>query len=76
MLYEVITDNGWVAMTGHQPSPTTARLLDGTPRSAVDLPAFVKAVGVPWVRRADAFRAVALENLIREALTVARNNFV
>jgi len=66
----LILDNGWVAMTGHQPSPTTPTLLDGTPRSAVDLPAFVKALGVPWVRRADAFRTQALENLIRDALSV------
>ncbi|GAB4276391.1 MAG: indolepyruvate ferredoxin oxidoreductase subunit alpha [Deferrisomatales bacterium] len=64
----LILDNGWVAMTGHQPSPTTARLLDGTPRPAVDLAGYVRALGVRWVRKGDAFRPTALENLIREAL--------
>jgi indolepyruvate ferredoxin oxidoreductase alpha subunit len=66
----LILDNGWVAMTGHQASPTTSTLLDGTRRAAVDLPAFLKALGVSWVRRADAFRTQALENLIRDALGV------
>ncbi len=64
----LILDNRWVAMTGHQPSPTTDRLVDGTRREAVDLVGFVRALGVGWVRRADPFRVRALENLIREAL--------
>ena len=64
----LILDNRWVAMTGHQPSPTTDRLVDGTRREAVDLVGFVRALGVRWVRRADPFRVRALENLIREAL--------
>ncbi|MDW7711150.1 MAG: indolepyruvate ferredoxin oxidoreductase subunit alpha [Deferrisomatales bacterium] len=67
----LILDNGWVAMTGHQPSPTTRRLLDGTPRPAADLAGLVKSLGVGWVRRADAFRPVALENLFRDALKVS-----
>lgn len=66
----LILDNGWVAMTGHQPSPTTPRLLDGTPRSPVDLVGLLKSIGVPWVRRADAFRLLSLENLLRDALNV------
>lgn len=66
----LILDNGWVAMTGHQPSPTTASLLDGTRRPALDLVGLLKSLGVPWVRRADPFRVVSLENLLRDALQV------
>ncbi|RMG97516.1 MAG: indolepyruvate ferredoxin oxidoreductase subunit alpha [Candidatus Dadabacteria bacterium] len=65
----LILDNRWVAMTGHQPSPTTDRLVDGTPRKAVDLVGFVRSLGVEWVRRADAFRVRPLEVLLREALS-------
>lgn len=64
----LLLDNRWVAMTGHQPSPTTDRLADGTPRDAVDVVAVVKALGVPWVRKGDAFNPVTLENLVREGL--------
>ncbi len=64
----LILDNRWVAMTGHQPSPTTDLLVDGTRRRAVDLVGFVKALGVGWVRRADPFRVRALEDLIRDGL--------
>jgi len=64
----LILDNRWVAMTGHQPSPTTDRLVNGTPRKAVDLVGFVRSLGVEWVRRADAFRVRPLEVLLREAL--------
>ncbi len=64
----LILDNRWVAMTGHQPSPTTDRLLDGTRRRAVDLVGVVKSLGVGWVRRAGAFDVVGLENRIRDAL--------
>jgi indolepyruvate ferredoxin oxidoreductase alpha subunit len=64
----LVLDNSWVSMTGHQPSPTTSRLVDGSKRDGIDLVGFVKALGVPWVRRADPFHPVALENLLRDAL--------
>jgi indolepyruvate ferredoxin oxidoreductase, alpha subunit len=64
----LVLDNRWVAMTGHQPSPTTQSLLDGSRRAAVDLVGLIKALGIPWVRRADAFNVVGLENLLRDAL--------
>jgi indolepyruvate ferredoxin oxidoreductase alpha subunit len=64
----LILDNSWVSMTGHQPSPTTTRLVDGTKRNGIDLVGFVKALGVPWVRRGDPFNTLGLENLLRDAL--------
>ncbi|MBI5015946.1 MAG: indolepyruvate ferredoxin oxidoreductase subunit alpha [Deltaproteobacteria bacterium] len=64
----LVLDNRWVAMTGHQPSPTTDVLVDGTRRAAVDLMGFLKALGVRWVRRGDPFSPGTLENLIRDGL--------
>lgn len=64
----LILDNRWVAMTGHQPSPTTDLLVDGARRDAVDVATLVRALGVAWVRRGDAFNPPGLENLIRGGL--------
>jgi indolepyruvate ferredoxin oxidoreductase alpha subunit len=64
----LVLDNRWVAMTGHQPSPTTDVLVDGTRRDAVDLVGVLKALGVRWVRKGDPFSPTGLENLIRDGL--------
>jgi indolepyruvate ferredoxin oxidoreductase alpha subunit len=64
----LVLDNRWVAMTGHQPSPTTESLVDGSPRAAVDLVGLLKSLGVRWVRRGDPFNVPAFENLLRDGL--------
>lgn len=46
----VILDNKWVAMTGHQPSPTTARGVRGDMMKPVDLKGLLKSIGVTYVR--------------------------
>ena len=66
----VILDNKWVAMTGHQPSPTTDRAIDGTRLNPVDMRGLLKSIGVKHVRTVDPFNIKATTAAIREALRI------
>ncbi len=64
----VILDNKWVAMTGHQPSPTTESSPRGEKFSPVDLKLLLKSVGVRYVRTANPFNIKATISTIKDAL--------
>ncbi len=64
----VILDNQWVAMTGHQASPTTERALDGTRMKPVDLPGLLRSIGVKYVRTINPHQTGAAAAAVREAL--------
>jgi indolepyruvate ferredoxin oxidoreductase alpha subunit len=64
----VILDNGWVAMTGHQRSPTTALDVKGNAVQAIDFKNFLKALGVRRVRLVDVFDVARLRSVVAEEL--------
>ncbi len=64
----VILDNRWVAMTGHQRSPTTATDVKGQPLEAIDLKAFLKSLGARRVRVVDVFDVARLRSVISDEL--------
>ncbi|MCX7678701.1 MAG: indolepyruvate ferredoxin oxidoreductase subunit alpha [Spirochaetes bacterium] len=64
----VILDNKCVAMTGHQPSPTTERALDGTRFNPVDVKSLLKSIGIRYVRTVNPFNVSATIASIAEAL--------
>jgi indolepyruvate ferredoxin oxidoreductase alpha subunit len=71
----VILDNRWIAMTGHQRSPTTSTDVRGEPLDAVDLKVLLKSLGVRRVRTVDVFdvgrlRSVIADELNRDGLRV------
>ena len=66
----IIMDNSWVAMTGHQPSPSSKKDLTGEAISNVDIELTLKGLGVPWVRKANPFKPNQLKKLIKTALVV------
>lgn len=64
----VVLDNRWIAMTGHQRSPTTEHDVKGNPMQAVDLKALLKTLGVPRVRIVDVFDVGRLRSVVFEEL--------
>lgn len=64
----VILDNQWIAMTGHQRSPTTSRDIQGRTTDAIDLKALVKVLGVDRVRVVDVFDVGRLRGVIVDEL--------
>ncbi len=66
----IILDNKWVAMTGHQPSPTTDIALDGTRMHPVDIKGLLKSIGVSYVRTIKPFNIKASMAAIKEAIRV------
>ncbi len=64
----VILDNKWVAMTGHQPSPTTSVTLDGTKLKPVDIKGLLKSIGVNYVRTVNPFNIKASIVAIKDAI--------
>jgi indolepyruvate ferredoxin oxidoreductase alpha subunit len=63
-------DNSWVAMTGHQPSPSAGINLEGGQIPHVDIESILKSLGVPWIRKGNPFKPQELKKLIKEAITV------
>ena len=51
----VLLDNHITAMTGGQDHPGTGRNLRGEPTHKVDYEALIKAIGVKWLRKIDAY---------------------
>lgn len=71
----IILDNRWVAMTGHQMSPTTSLDLKGNSVQAIDLKALLQTLGAQRARLVDVFdvartRAVIHDELRRKGLRV------
>ncbi|UCD56858.1 MAG: 4Fe-4S binding protein [Candidatus Hydrogenedentota bacterium] len=71
----IILDNRWIAMTGHQRSPTTSSDVKGNPLEAIDLKALLKSLGARRVRTVDVFdvprlRSVVADELRRSGLSV------
>ncbi len=64
----ILLDNRWIAMTGHQRSPTTNIDLQGEPMEAVDLKALLKSLGVRRVRTVDVFDVAGLRSVIAQEL--------
>ncbi len=64
----VILDNKWVAMTGHQPSPTTESSPAGEKFSPVDLKLLLKSIGVRYVRTINPFNVKATISAMKDAL--------
>ncbi|MCP4131180.1 MAG: indolepyruvate ferredoxin oxidoreductase subunit alpha [bacterium] len=64
----VILDNKWVAMTGHQPSPTTDVAVDGTRLNPVDIKGLLKSIGVKYVRTINPFNIKGSMMTIKDAL--------
>ncbi len=64
----VILDNKWVAMTGHQPSPTTDVTVRGEKLRPVDIKGLLKSLGVGYVRAVDPFNVKGTMAAIKDAL--------
>ena len=62
-----VLDNATTAMTGGQPHPGMPRTLLGGPARAVDAFEVVKAMGVDFIQRVDAFDLAACKSAVREA---------
>jgi len=63
----VILDNRTIAMTGHQDHPGVSQTLGGEEGGRVDIETLCRAMGVPDVRRVDAFDMKAVESSLKEA---------
>jgi len=64
----VILDNGWTAMTGHQPNPTTGITAMGEPTKIIKPEDFVKACGINHVKVVDPYNVKAAIDAIAEAI--------
>ena len=65
----LIMDNQWVAMTGHQPTPTTGVDLDGNRLPTIDLAGLVRSLGVKYVRTVDPFNVQDTISSFKDALS-------
>jgi len=66
----IFLDNKWIAMTGHQPSPTTNLTVDGEKVSGINIRELMRVLGVKYVRTIDPFNVRAMMDGILEALEV------
>ncbi len=64
----VVLDNRWIAMTGHQRSPTTSKDVRGQPVDEIDLKALLKSLGARRVRTVDVFDVARLRSVIADEL--------
>ncbi|MBK6287107.1 MAG: indolepyruvate ferredoxin oxidoreductase subunit alpha [Pseudomonadales bacterium] len=63
----VLLDNHITAMTGGQDHPGTGRNLRGEPTHKVDYEALIKAIGVKWLRKIDAYNMGSVYQSLRES---------
>ncbi|MDH7499274.1 MAG: thiamine pyrophosphate-dependent enzyme, partial [candidate division NC10 bacterium] len=66
----IFLDNKWIAMTGHQPSPTTNLTVDGEKVPGINIRELMRVLGVKYVRTIDPFNVRAMMNGILDALEV------
>jgi indolepyruvate ferredoxin oxidoreductase alpha subunit len=64
----VVQDNYTIAMTGHQPSPSTGLTAMGKPAPRIAVEEVAKAFKVPFVKVVDAYNISELIETIREAI--------
>jgi indolepyruvate ferredoxin oxidoreductase alpha subunit len=64
----VILDNKWVAMTGHQPSPSTDIDVQGNRMKPVDIKGLLKSIGVNYIRSVNPFNIKATMLAVKDAL--------
>ena len=64
----IVLDNRWVAMTGHQRSPTTSTDVRGRPLDAIDLKTLLKSLGARRVRTVDVFDVARLRSVVSDEL--------
>ena len=64
----VILDNKWVAMTGHQPSPTTVSTTRGEKLKPVDIKGLLKSIGVQYIRTVNPHNIKASIVAIKDAI--------
>jgi len=62
-----VLDNATTAMTGGQPHPGMPRTLMGKPARAVNAFEVIKAMGVDFIERVNAFDLPACKNVVQEA---------
>ncbi|MHB8946736.1 MAG: thiamine pyrophosphate-dependent enzyme [Bacillota bacterium] len=63
----MVLDNRWTAMTGHQPSPTTGRVGNGSESVSLDIASAAKALGIKNVYTADAYDVKSVQKVVEEA---------
>ena len=64
----LVLDNHWTAMTGHQPNPSTDKLLGAAPANVLSMEDVIKAIGVKFVRVVDPYNLEECEKSLLEAL--------
>lgn len=64
----LILDNAWIAMTGHQPSPTSGVLATGQFVHKINIKNICKAIGIKSIFSANAFKIHEVEETITKAL--------
>ncbi len=63
----MVLDNRWTAMTGHQPSPTTGQVGNGSESISLDIVSAAKALGIKNVYTADAYDVKSVQKAVEEA---------
>ncbi len=63
----VILDNGTTAMTGHQPTPASGKIVAGVPVPGVRISDIVRACGVDFVVEEDPYRMEAMVEHLKKA---------
>lgn len=66
----VILDNKWVAMTGHQPTPTTDQTVTGEPCKPIDLKGLLRSIGISYIRTINPHNIKASIVTIKDALRI------
>ena len=64
----VVLDNGWIAMTGHQPHPGTGVTAGGELTDRADIAALARACGVQDVKVVDSFYLEALVGALKDSI--------
>lgn len=72
----IVLDNSITAMTGHQDNPSTGRVLDGSPATALDPKKIAEAIGIKRIREVDAYDIAALEKVIKEEVAAPEPSFI
>jgi indolepyruvate ferredoxin oxidoreductase alpha subunit len=64
----IILDNGWISMTGHQPSLSSGIKANGKPTLRIYPEKIAKAIGVSFIKVVDPFDVNMAKNILRMAL--------
>lgn len=63
----MVLDNRWTAMTGHQPSPTSGVVANGTDSPSLDITATARALGIKNVLQADGYDVNSVRDAVDQA---------